>query len=124
MIGLISAFSGAFGILFFYLLSFSFTKNKLISLISSSILGFSYYYWFYSEVAEVFALNNLFAIALILVSVRYSITKNKRYLFLLSFLMGLSLTNHQTILLLFPSILILTFTNLIKDLRNPKNIVF
>ena len=124
MIGLISVFSGAFGILFFYFLSFTFTKNKLISLISSLILGFSYYYWFYSEVAEVFALNNLFAISLILIALRYSFTKNVKYLFLLSFLASLSLTNHQTIVLLFPSILVLIASTLIKDLRNPKNIVF
>lgn len=124
MIGLISAVSGALGALFFYFLSLELTKSKLISIISTAILAFSYYFWFYSEIAEVFALNNLFVILLLLLAVLYALRKDIRYLFLLAFFTGLSATNHQTIIFIFPSLLILSLPNLIRDLRNPKNILY
>lgn len=122
MIGLISTFSGAFGVLIFYFLSLRFTGNKSISVISALLLGFSYYFWFYSEMAEVFALNNFFALLLFLLAFVYSQKKNIKYLFLLAFTAGLSLTNHHTILFIFPSLLILVLPQLIKDFRNPKTI--
>ncbi len=123
MIGLISAFSGAFGVLIFYYLSLKFTKSRLISVISALLLAFTYYFWFYNEIGEVFALNNFFALLLFLTAVVYSSSKNIKYLFLLAFIAGLSLTNHQTIILIFPSLLVLVFPRLIKDFKKPKNIV-
>ena len=124
MIGLISAFSGALGALFFYLFSYRFTKSKLISLIAVLALVFSYYYWFYSEIAEVFALDNLFAIALLLLAVIYYQTKQRKYVFLLSLLAGLSLTNHQMIVLIFPSLALLSVNNLFKEKQKVKTILF
>jgi hypothetical protein len=123
MVGLVSVLSGALGILLFYILSLKFTKSKIISIISSLILAFSYYFWFYSEIGEVFALNNFFAIILFLLAFTYSQTKNKRYLLLLFLFAGLSLTNHQTIVLIFPSLLIIVLPNILKDIRNLKTVL-
>lgn len=123
MVGLISVFSGALGIFFFYLFSYKFTKSKIISLISVLILAFSYYYWFYSEIGEVFALNNFFAILLLFLAFSYNQNKQKKYLYLLSFSAGLSLTNHQTILLIFPSLLVLIIRNLMRSKQRIKVIL-
>lgn len=114
MVGLISAFSSSLAILFFHLLVNHLTKNKLITLLSSLILAFSYFFWFYAEIAEVFALNNLFVILLFYLAVIYGFSRENKILFLLSFILGLSLTNHHTIILIFPSLIIIILKPLLK----------
>ena len=75
---------------------------------------------------EVFALNNFFAILLLYFALNFYHKAKLKYLYLLSFFVGLSLTHHHTIILLFPAILILVLkhfkiiyqqkTNLIKSI--------
>lgn len=103
-VGIISAYSGALGVLFFFLLCKYVTKSSLIALISSLILAFSYPYWFYSEIAEVFALNNMFIILLFYLALRYFYERKLYLFFLFSFFFGLSLGNHQTVVLILPGI--------------------
>lgn len=105
--GLISVFSGAAGILLFFLTVRMLTKSTVISLVSSFILAFSYFFWFYNEIAEVFSLNNFFFILLMYLIVRISQTKSINLLPLFCFTLGLSLTNHQTIVLTVPSLFLL-----------------
>ena len=124
MVGLISVFSSCFAVLIFYLLSYEFTKSKIISLTSSLILAFNYLFWFYGEIAEVFALNNFFIVILFYLSYLYYKKGQTRILYFLSFFAGLSITNHQTIILIFPSLFILSYTRLFKDFRTPKKILF
>lgn len=121
-VGLISVFSGALGISIFYLLLERLTKRKFISFISSLILGFSFFYWFYSEIAEVFALHSLFIIALFYLAFLYRDTKKILYGFLLFFVFGLSCTNHQTIIFLIPSLGIIIFPALKKLLKKRKKL--
>lgn len=125
MVGLISAISAAVGILFFYLIIFKLTKNIVVALISSFILAFSYLYWFYAEIAEVFALNNFFVFTLFYLAILFRQKKDLRTLFIFSFVLGLSLTNHHTILFIFPSLLILIIPGLFKIFKkNPKKVFF
>ncbi|MDP3733183.1 MAG: DUF2723 domain-containing protein, partial [Candidatus Daviesbacteria bacterium] len=124
LVGLISSLSAALGIAIFYLLILRLTKNALVSAISAFILAFSYLYWFYAEIAEVFALNNFFAILLFYLSISYRQTAKVRYLYLFFLSLGLSLTNHQTIIFIFPSLLILIFINFIKLIKKrPKTLI-
>jgi hypothetical protein len=116
-VGLISAASSALGVLFFYFLINRLVKSRLISVLSSLILAFSYFYWFYSEIGEVFALNNFFAILLLFLSTVFFQEGKRKYLYLLTLFTGLSLTNHHTIVLIFPSILILIFSRFSKEVR-------
>lgn len=106
-VGLISAVSSAIGIVFLYLTVQKLTKNIILSLLSSLILGVNYLYWFYAEIAEIFALNNMFLLLLFFLAISLYLEKKKIYFFLLAFFTGLSLTNHHTIILVFPSLLIL-----------------
>ena len=120
MVGLISAVSSSLAVLVFYFFSLEVAKNRLIALLSSFIFAFNFYFWFYAEIAEVFALNNFFVVSLIFFSYLFYKYKKIKFLYILSFLVGLSLTNHHTIILLFPSIAILVLSNYKKIFLRPK----
>lgn len=125
LVGLISVFSATGGLVAFYFLSFSLSKNRLSSFLATTILAFSFFYWFYAEIAEVFALNSLFAILLFLCAILYRKKPSYTLFFLFSLLLGLSLTNHQTIVLIFPSLFLLvvsSFWNMVK--RSKKSLLF
>lgn len=109
MVGLISVFASSGSIVLFFLISKRLTKNSLVSFIGSLVLAFSYLFWFYAEIAEVFALNTFFAFLLLYVALLYRETKKTPFLYLLAFFAGLSLTNHQTIIFVFPSLLYLVY---------------
>jgi len=106
-VALVSAISSSLSVVFAYLICLNLTKNKIISAISSLILAFSYIFWLYAEVAEVFALAGLFFLVLLYLALRYYEKKSNNYLYLLSFFIGLSLSHHLMILAIFPSLAIL-----------------
>ncbi|MBP6882596.1 MAG: DUF2723 domain-containing protein, partial [Candidatus Levybacteria bacterium] len=116
-VGIISALSASAGVVLFYTISLKLIKSRLASLIGALTLAFSYLYWFYAEIAEVFALNNLFVLLLILLAITYRQTQKIRDILLLAFFTGLSLTNHHTIILLFPTLLLLIGAPLINDIK-------
>lgn len=76
---------------------------KKISLISCLVLAFSYPFWLYSEVVEVFALNNFFIIILTYLLLK-AIKNKKENLSLFFVFLGLSFCHHQTIFFLLPAI--------------------
>jgi hypothetical protein len=61
-------------------------------------------FWFYSEVAEVRALNNLLAMGSAYASLAWAQDKNLRALWLLSATMGLGLSHHPTFVLILPAL--------------------
>lgn len=123
MVGLISVFSSSIAVVIFYLLILKLTKNILVSLISALVLAFSFLFWFYAEIAEVFALNNLFAILLFYLAVLFRENKSVKTFFLFCFVLGLSLTNHHTIILVFPALVILVFPTFINIIRKKPRII-
>lgn len=125
LVGLISAFSGSLGVLFFYLFTKHLTKNTLVALIATTILGFSFLYWFYAEIAEVFALNAFFAILLFYLSILFKDTQKKSFLFFFFFILGLSCTHHATIVLIFPSLFLLIAKPVISLLKkSPSSLIY
>ena len=119
-VGLISAFSGALGVVCFYFVSKFTTKRTFISLLVALILGFTYYFWFYSEVVEVFTLNSLFFLVLLYLILKIRQSHSLRLLPLFTFFLGLSATNHQIIVLTLPSLLLLLVPSLWKNIRSKK----
>ncbi len=117
-VGLISAFSGAFGVVLFFLITKKLTGKTLAPFIGALILGFSYLFWFYSEIAEVFALNSFFVLLLIYLYICYNEHPTQKIRNIIFFTFGLALTNHHTIIFLFPSLLILLFRKKYLSLRN------
>jgi len=111
LVGLISVFSSLAGLIIFYKFSFKVTKSLFISLLSTSILAFSYLFWLSAEIPEGLALNNFFVIVILYLSIRFYEKKKGRYLYLLIFFIGLSLTHQLYILTLFPAVLFLVITH-------------
>ncbi|HEY4347503.1 MAG TPA: DUF2723 domain-containing protein [Gaiellaceae bacterium] len=76
--------------------------------VGSLLLAFSTLFWAYSVVAEVFALNNLFAALLLLIGLEWARRPERiRLLWLWMFVFGLALCNQQTIILLVPAFVVL-----------------
>src|SRR3989338_10234837 len=59
-VNLFSAVTSSLTVVVAYFACLKLTKNRLASASASLFLAFSYLFWLYSLVAEVFALNNLF----------------------------------------------------------------
>ncbi|NQV09475.1 DUF2723 domain-containing protein [Candidatus Woesearchaeota archaeon] len=99
-VNLMSAFFASLTAVLIFFISLKLTKSRSSSFIAAVMLGFSRVFWSQSVYAEVYTLLTFFISLLILVLVKWKETKNIRYLYLLSFLFGLSLTNHMLIILL------------------------
>ncbi len=108
--GLISVVASSFSVVLMYLIVLELTKRKLLGFITALTLAFIYPFWLYAELAEVFALNSFFMLLLLFLAVLYHRRKKLIFLYILSFSIGLSLTHHEIIVLLFPSILFLILT--------------
>lgn len=106
-VGLISALSSVAGLIVFYSFSKVLSQKAVAAIIATLILGFSFLFWFYAEIGEVFALNAFFALLLLYLAYMYRVKKGLMYLLLLLFSLGLSFTNHQTIVLIVPSLFLL-----------------
>lgn len=102
-VGLISVFASVAGLIFYYKLAFRITKSLFLSLLSTSILAFSYLFWLHAEIPEVFGFNNFFIIIILYLAILFYQEKKDKYLYLLAFFTGLSLTHHHTILFVLPA---------------------
>lgn len=95
---------------FIYLTVYKLSKYWLAALFAAGFFAVSPIVWEYSLKAEVFALNNLFAalIVYLLMKLRddHSQAKQSQTFYLTMFVCGLALTNHHTILLLAPAVLL------------------
>jgi 4-amino-4-deoxy-L-arabinose transferase-like glycosyltransferase len=110
-VGMISVLAGTLTVCMYYLLAREHT-NKSIALFSSLTLAFTYLFWLYSELAEVFVLNAFFAVLLFFLAEKFRKSGLKKDFLWLCFTGGLSLTNHQTIIFIFPAIFLLVFSQL------------
>lgn len=86
---------GAQALLFLTLMRI--TRKSWLAAALTLMFAFSVLTWRYSIQAEVFALNNLFAAALLYGFIRVLQTREAKPLFLLSFIFGLGLSNHHTL---------------------------
>ena len=79
------------------------------------LLAVSNTFWSYSIVAEVFALNNLFAAVIIVLMLEWTQKPRKHwFLWLSSLFAGLALTNQLTIALLAPGLFVLLFWGIVR----------
>lgn len=102
-VNLMSGFFASLTVVFIFFISLKLTKSKTASFVASLMLAFSRVFWSQSVFAEVYTLFTFFISLLIFVLIKWHETRNLKYLYLLSFLFGLSLTNHVlTILLMLP----------------------
>lgn len=106
-VGLISVFSSLAGLIIYYKFCQKVSKSLFISLLSTSILAFSYLFWLTAEIPEGLGLNNFFVIVILFLSIRFYERKKAKDLYLLALFIGLSLTHQLFIITLFPAIFIL-----------------
>ena len=88
----------------------------LASFCAAFALGFSFYFFLYAGIAEVFPLNDFFTALVILLALQFK----KHYLslpyfYVLCIAVGLMLSNQQTSILLIPPILIFLFTTFFRN---------
>jgi hypothetical protein len=102
-VNLMSAFFAALTAVIMYNIMKLFTKHILISLITAWVLSFSYTFWTQSVIAEVYTMNAFFVALLIFILLRWNENKEEKFLYLFSFILGLSFTHHITIFLLVPA---------------------
>src|SRR3989338_5540765 len=120
-VNLFSAVTSSLTVVVIYFICLKLTKNRLASASASFFLAFSYLFWLYSLVAEVFSLNNLFVALIILISLHiFENPQGKKLFYLLAFVFGLALTNHHTILFLTPALIFLVLATNPKLLTQPK----
>lgn len=114
----------------------------LVSTVSSMFLAFSLIYWKYATKFEVFPLNNLLVVVLLLMAVKLGLVvdsrrKSKKRLLKhtnkaieadwklvgLAFLGGFALTHHQTVVLIIPALFYLLWSRILGVLRSPAKII-
>ncbi len=108
-VGFLSSIASILTLLVLFDLLLTLTKKAAVSFLSVMVLAFTYPFWLYSEVVEVFALNNLFIVLLLWSFFHFYKEGQKKFLYLGFFILGLSLTHHHIILFLVPCLLFLLF---------------
>lgn len=103
-LGTVSALFSSLSVAFYYQIILRLTKNKIVSLISALTLLVSYPFWLYSITVEVFSLHIFLITCIVYLLIRVGETKEEKYLYLLATVLGVSLTNNQTIILIFPPV--------------------
>jgi hypothetical protein len=77
--------------------------RPLSALAAAALMALSPLYWFYSELGEVRALNDLLAVACAYWAVAWAQSRRPRALFALAACLGLGLSHHPTFVLLLPA---------------------
>lgn len=112
-INFFSALTHAATLSLFFLVVFKLTRNRFVAFAATLVLGFSYTFWLYSLLAEVFALNDLLVLAIIYLALSVTRGRLKIKIFaFLAFLFGLGLSNHHSIVLLLPALAFLLWPRL------------
>ena len=119
-VGLISALCASFAVVLVYRISKLLIPRTVLCVIGALTIAFLYPFWLYAEVAEVFAMAVMFVVLLLYLGLLFADTKQNRYLYLLTFCFGLSLSNHLTTFLLGPLLLVLVLRANWRVLLMPK----
>ncbi|MBI2029454.1 DUF2723 domain-containing protein [Candidatus Gottesmanbacteria bacterium] len=104
-VGLLSSIPASITVTLVYLITNNIIKNKICSFISALTLGFSYLFWLYSEVPEVFSLNLMLMSLLIYLLIAIDKKPRKNLLYLFFLILGLSFSHHHIILFFVPAII-------------------
>src|SRR4029077_3857026 len=104
--------------------AFRLSRSLVASAIGALVLALNPLFWSWSLVAEVFPLNNLLASLLVYFLVLWQERPERPgFLIVASFVFGLALTNHQTIVLLVPAIVFLLWRQRTVLFARPQMIV-
>lgn len=102
-IGLLSSVSHVVTLVLIYLIVKKLTKDPLAAVFSVLFLAGNYLFFLYSVTPEVFGLFDVFVVLILYLILRFGETKHVGHIYVLSFVIGLSLTHHHLILFLAPA---------------------
>ena len=112
-ITLISLFSTFFSLIIFVQIIREIAAPKYIhTVILSAVtyfIGFNYLIWLYSIIPEVFPLNTAITLSLFYSAIKWHKAQKIKFLYLMSFLIGLGITHHHTFVLVIPSVIYLIY---------------
>lgn len=103
-VGLLSSIPHAITVVMVYALVVRLTKQKTAGVFAAAALAGNYLFFLYSVTPEVFALFDVFIVSLTYLLILWSETKESKYMYLASFVFGLSLSHHHVILFLVPAL--------------------
>jgi hypothetical protein len=107
-VNLVSAFFGAVTVFLLYLSLRVLRSSHSASVVAALVFATSHIFWWLSTEAEVYTLNTAFLAAILLLAARFNVYRSWNSLCAACYLLGLSLVNHQLmVLLLFPLLLFL-----------------
>ncbi len=95
-------------------------KSKSVNFfasISALIFGFTQFFWEQAITFEVYSFQILLVSLLLFSIFKFEATDDVNYLLLFSFLLGLSFTNHLTIVFLLPSLVYIFLTDFVKRIK-------
>ena len=96
------------------------TARRMIALATSWLLAFSYYFWTWAVVAELYALHLFIVGGLLLLVLRWKECPRAGRLWLIAFLFGLGMGNHMALLTLLPGFAWLVGRDASQPLRDPR----
>src|SRR5215210_1435192 len=103
-VNLASAVYGVAAVLIVYLAGMRLAKRAVAAASGALAFGLSGAFWSQAVIAEVYTLEAFFVALVILVLLVWRDRRDDRYLLLVAFLVGLSLTHHLTSVLLVPAV--------------------
>jgi len=105
-LNLFSALAAALTIPIIYFALRQITNYRFASILGAILFAVSRTFWEQAVIAEVYALQMLLTALILLAAFRYGREPSPRNLYWLAFAMGLGLTHHRLVVLLFPGIAI------------------
>ncbi len=110
-VNMMSCFFGVLTVMVLYLLMLRLTGDILLSFCLGLAGAFSKIFWSQSIMAEVYTLNAFFLFLTFYILILWGENRKNSYLFLLSFIYGLGLTNHYLLGLALPVYLLFIWLN-------------
>lgn len=125
---LLSIFSAIFCFILLYLIIKEIADsqyfNKWLAIAVIFIAGLNYTIWLYSITTEIIALNALIILALFYFAVKFYKTQQKKYLYLIFWILGLGVSHHYSFIFVLPSIIYLFYFKKNQLRLKSKTIVF
>jgi hypothetical protein len=118
-VNLLSATAAVITVFFLYRLLWLLTRQRIIAIAASWFFAFTYYFWTSALAAELYSLQACFIVLVIFLLVKWLQDKQTKTLYFLTFLFGIGLGNHLSLILLAPGIIWIVLSNgfQIKNLR-------
>lgn len=124
-VSLVSSIFASLSVYILYQIILNIFSKRILALIGSLLLAFCYPFFLYSAVPEVFTLSAFFILIIFYLALKLREKFSRRNFLVLFLLIGLSLTHHQMVVFIFPSLILILFSgrNKIKKYLDRKSVV-